>query len=71
MNEETHEKFVNFAYCQICKSANLTEKDEPCNSCLTNPVNFESSKPVKYEQDNEAVKNKQEYIAENKLHVVK
>lgn len=71
MNEETHEKLVNFAYCRICTYHDLTEKDEPCSTCIANPVNFESAKPIKYEQDNKAVKMEQEFITENKLHIVK
>lgn len=69
MDEFTHEKFVNFAYCGICKSKDVDERKEPCNSCVANPVNFESTKPVKYVEDPEKVKLNAELIREKHLHV--
>lgn len=44
-------KFVNFdEYCESCKHFNKAETDEPCNECLTEPVNQHSHKPTKYEK---------------------
>lgn len=37
-------------YCETCKYKDLEESEEPCNECLTNPVNEHSHKPVKYEE---------------------
>lgn len=51
MNQETHEKFVDFeTYCEICKNKDLSATSEPCSECLSNPVNFESSKPVNFKK---------------------
>ena len=45
--------FVNFnKYCKKCKhySVDDIKGEEPCNECLSNPVNLNSKKPVKYEE---------------------
>lgn len=48
---ENEEKFVNFRlYCPKCKHYELNGEDEPCNECLTYPVNTNSHKPVKYKE---------------------
>lgn len=51
LNEETHEKFVDFTtYCVQCKHRDCKDDDEPCNECLSHPTNYESMKPVKFEK---------------------
>lgn len=43
--------FVDFAkYCGSCKHGGKKEKEEPCNSCLDNPTNLHSSKPIRWEK---------------------
>ena len=69
MDQITHEKIVDFAYCGICKNQELTEMDEPCSTCIANPVNFESKKPIKYEEDPIKVKRNSQLIKEKHLHV--
>ena len=40
-------KEVDFEkYCKICKFEKLTEREEPCDSCLATGVNVDSHKPV-------------------------
>lgn len=51
MDQTSHEKLVDFSLCETCINRDKTEAEEPCNSCLASPVNFESIKPVKYEKD--------------------
>lgn len=49
---ENNYKFVDFErYCKLCKHINVKDADgdEPCNSCLTECINLESEKPVKFE----------------------
>ena len=52
MNED-HMKMVEFdKYCETCRHKN--ENDEyksRCDQCLSEPMNYESIKPVKYEED--------------------
>lgn len=48
---EIVDKFVNFDnYCETCKHWNTKQDEEPCNECLSNPVNEYSHKPIKYEK---------------------
>lgn len=42
-------KLVQFEnYCKTCAHKKVVETDEPCNTCLTNPANENSHKPVNY-----------------------
>ena len=48
---EIEEKIVNFKnYCPKCKYMNKKGNDEPCDTCLGNPVNILTKKPVKFEE---------------------
>ena len=46
----THKyKFVEFQkYCGNCKHKDIEETKNPCNECLTSPVNEYSEKPINY-----------------------
>ena len=47
-------KIVNFSiYCVDCKHINKDETEEPCDSCLSEPVNQNTHKPVKFEEADE------------------
>ena len=35
-------------YCPKCKHLEVPECDDPCNECLTCPVNEYSHKPIKF-----------------------
>ena len=37
-------------YCGKCKHRDVMGFAEPCNECLSNPVNLHSHKPVKFEE---------------------
>ena len=52
-NYTTEEKIVRYdRYCKTCKYYNLNQAEEPCNTCLSNPTNGHSRKPIKYEKGN-------------------
>lgn len=36
-------------YCQTCKHKDVPEVKDPCHECLSEPVNLESHKPIKWE----------------------
>lgn len=43
-------KFVDYSfYCPKCKHRIKDEHEEPCDSCLAEPVNDNSEKPIHYE----------------------
>ena len=47
---ELIDKFVEFnEYCHKCKFKATPETEDPCNECLTEPVNEYSHKPVRFE----------------------
>lgn len=51
MNPENVKKIVDFgSYCPHCQYWETNDTDEPCNSCLNEPSNTASHKPVKYEK---------------------
>ena len=37
-------------YCPTCQHSALKETEEPCETCLNEPVNQYSHKPVKWEE---------------------
>ena len=48
---QTETKIVSFGlYCQLCKNKLLTDTEDPCNDCLTRPVNIDSHKPINFEE---------------------
>lgn len=45
------EKEVYFhEYCQKCEHLEVDESEDPCDECLTNPVNEYSHKPVNFKE---------------------
>lgn len=52
-------KIVHFGeYCNICKHKDKTDTQEPCDECLSSPVNIDSHKPTKYEENPKKTKQK-------------
>lgn len=37
-------------YCAKCVHKKLDEKMDPCNECLSQPYNFNTEKPIHYEE---------------------
>lgn len=49
MNDGDKEVYFD-QYCKLCKYEKLSEDKDPCDECLSNPVNANSHKPVKFEE---------------------
>jgi len=50
---EIIDKFVKFEnWCPKCQFKNVddTKGEEPCNECLANATNVNSTKPIKYKE---------------------
>lgn len=48
---DVSEVFVDYAkWCSSCRYFDIDEAEEPCDSCMTNDMNFGTDKPVKYEE---------------------
>lgn len=45
-----------YQYCISCKHSPLKDTDEPCNTCLTSPINDDSYKPKCYEYEDKKAK---------------
>lgn len=44
-------KEVDFnKYCKTCKNKDTKEYEDPCNDCLSEPINVRSHKPVNWEE---------------------
>ena len=50
MDEDYKEVYFN-QYCSKCKHKDVKDYDEPCDECLCNPINLNSHKPVKWEEN--------------------
>ena len=49
MEDDTKYKEVDFKkYCPLCKYEDLDDFLNPCDDCLTWPVNLGTSKPMKF-----------------------
>lgn len=47
---EKHEAMVRYdRWCEKCKHKDLLENNDPCEDCLSNPVN-ETEKPLRFEE---------------------
>ena len=45
------EHFVDFKqWCPLCRNAGTDENKEPCEECVTYPVNDDSRKPIRFEE---------------------
>lgn len=61
---ETTEMFVEFEkFCKDCRYYDKSETEDPCYECLTNPVNYNSRKPLMFKDalskhDNKGQKDK-------------
>ena len=46
---ETHDKEVRYdLYCCTCQYKDVDQADDPCDECLSTPMNDGSVKPVNY-----------------------
>ena len=51
MQMEYIDKIVDFhKYCRLCEHEKESEDKDPCHTCLSNPTNIHSAKPIKYKE---------------------
>ena len=50
MDQQSYKEVYFHEYCEKCKHKELEETEEPCNECMTEPINLDSHKPVRYEK---------------------
>lgn len=49
MNDENLQEVYYDRYCKTCKHKKLPEEADPCDECLSNPVNYATRKPMNWE----------------------
>lgn len=50
MDSEYKEVYFD-KYCSTCKHKPVKDDEEPCDECLSEPINLYSHKPIKWEED--------------------
>ena len=50
MDDQSYKEVYFHEYCKTCKYKDLSEKDEPCAECISEPVNLDTHRPVRYEK---------------------
>ena len=50
MDYQNQKEVYFHKYCETCKHRKVENTEEPCNECLGEPTNWNSHKPVKYEE---------------------
>ena len=50
MEDEQYKEVYFHEYCKTCKHREVKDADEPCNECLSEPINVHSHKPVKWKE---------------------
>lgn len=50
MDEHQYKEVYFNEYCKKCKHEKVADAEEPCTSCLDEPANLYSHKPVKFEE---------------------
>ena len=49
--EETRKKEVFYSeYCLRCEHYPKSDQEEPCDSCLEQPFNYDSHKPINFKE---------------------
>ena len=56
MDEEIYKEVYFHQYCKKCKHFKVLDADEPCDECLSEPLNLYSHKPTKWEEDKQKTK---------------
>ena len=50
MDAQAYKEVYFDEYCKKCKHEKVKEHDRPCDECLSEPLNLNTHRPVKYEK---------------------
>lgn len=50
MEEDIYKEVYFDKHCKTCEYRDLDESEEPCDSCLAEPENLYSHKPVRWKE---------------------
>lgn len=48
--EDSYKEVYFDEYCKTCANEKKKEDEEPCDECLSEPVNLDSHKPVRWKE---------------------
>ena len=49
MDSQAYKEVHFHEYCKSCRHSKVVETEEPCEECLSEPINLNTHRPVKYE----------------------
>lgn len=49
MDHPSYKEAHFYEYCKKCKNRDVSNTEEPCDECLSEPTNLNTHRPVKYE----------------------
>lgn len=50
MDSQVYKEVYFHEYCKKCEHKKVGDTESPCSECLSEPLNWNSHKPVKYEE---------------------
>lgn len=50
MDQQSYKEVYYHQYCPTCKHRKVKNVDEPCDECLSEPLNWNTHRPVNYEE---------------------
>ena len=56
MDQQAYKEVYFHEYCRKCKHKTLKEYEEPCSECLSEPLNWNTHKPVNYKEKKETTR---------------
>ena len=54
MDVQEYKEVYFHQFCKKCKHWELADNDDPCDECLSEPVNLNSHRPVNYDEKGSA-----------------
>jgi hypothetical protein len=49
MDSQCYKEVYFHRYCKTCQHEKVEDTDEPCDECMSEPINLNTHRPVKYE----------------------
>jgi hypothetical protein len=49
MDHQAYKEVYFHEYCKSCRHIKVANTEMPCDECLTEPINLNTHRPVKYE----------------------
>lgn len=50
MDDQAYKEVYFHKYCPTCRHRKVENTETPCDECLSEPINLQTHRPVKYEK---------------------